>query len=83
VSAVVEESARSNEDAGLAFERIRALAYAAARRKPTALPDGRAGRRFVPKLTEPWFCCAEPNAKQLQQVTRYAGTPRKPDGCDA
>jgi hypothetical protein len=25
-------------------------------------------RAFVPKLTEPWFCCAEPTAVQLGQL---------------
>lgn len=46
---------------------IRQLAYAAADRTPPpiALPP----RRFVPHLSESWFCCAEPNAKQMASLT--------------
>jgi hypothetical protein len=72
VSAVVESGARDGEDPAATLAKIRALAYAAAGRGEPPAPRPRA-RKFVPKLTEPWFCCAEPNAQQLEQVTSCGG----------
>lgn len=77
VSAVVEAGAAAGADAGVTFARIRELAYEAAGR--VAPPAPARPRRFVPRLTEPWFCCAEPNAQQLEQVTSCAGEVGK--GC--
>jgi hypothetical protein len=67
VNRIVETGAASKEDALETFRRIRAAAYQAASR---VLPDEPRAhlRAFVPKLTEPWFCCAEPTAVQLGQV---------------
>lgn len=72
VSRVVEEGARDEEDPAETLAKIRALAHVAAGRRAPAAPPPRV-RTFVPKLTEPWFCCAEPNAQQLEQVTSCAG----------
>jgi len=68
VSRIVETGTARKEDALDTFRRIRTAAYQAAGR---ALPDDSQApvRAFVPKLTEPWFCCAEPSAAQLGQVT--------------
>jgi len=71
VSGAVEAGARDGDDAGRTFARIRALAYEAAGREAPAWPDRPA--RFVPKLTEPWFCCAEPSAQLLEQVAPHPG----------
>jgi len=68
VSRIVERGAQRNEDALDTLRRIRAASYAAAGQPLPAEPLVRA-RRFVPKLSEAWFCCAEPNATQLGQVT--------------
>jgi hypothetical protein len=67
VSRRVEEDTHSKEDARVTFAAIRALAYRAAGREPRAV-TGKAARAFVPHLTEPWFCCAEPSRVQLDQV---------------
>lgn len=71
VSRTVEEAASAGEDAGATFTRIRDLAYRAAGLPAppghSTAPEGT--RRFVPKLSEPWFCCAEPSTEQLKHVT--------------
>jgi len=68
VNQIVETAAERKEDALETFRRIRAAAYQAAGR---VLPDDshETLRALVPKLTEPWFCCAEPSTVQLAQVT--------------
>jgi radical SAM superfamily enzyme YgiQ (UPF0313 family) len=72
VTAAVEQGAREAADAAETFARIRALAYAAAGRS-VPLGSRAATRTFVPRLTEPWFCCAEPSAELLEQVAPHAG----------
>jgi hypothetical protein len=67
VAARVEEATRRDEDAADTFEAVRALAYAAAGRSTPPRVEGRP-RAFVPRLTEPWFCCAEPTRVQLDQM---------------
>ena len=56
VAALVADAAERDEDAGVTFERVRALAAAAAGVAPppplVLSPD----RRRPPRLTEPWFC---------------------------
>ncbi|MBI3271095.1 MAG: B12-binding domain-containing radical SAM protein [Planctomycetes bacterium] len=60
VSAVVEEAARAEEDAGTTFLRIRRLAEAAAGRvlvgASSTVETARTDRPRPPHLTEPWFC---------------------------
>lgn len=46
------------------FAAVWALAHAAAGRSAPALPD--TAEAAVPRLSEPWYCCAEPTAQQLQ-----------------
>jgi hypothetical protein len=69
VTQVVEAGARLGEDALDTFRRIRLAAYLAAGREPPREP-ALLSRKFVPKLTEPWFCCAEPSAALVGQVAR-------------
>jgi radical SAM superfamily enzyme YgiQ (UPF0313 family) len=69
-SALVEEAAQSGEHPDVTFDRLRALAYAAAGRildaKQThSHPQGQ-GR--APRLTESWFCCAEPTTGQFRPL---------------
>jgi radical SAM superfamily enzyme YgiQ (UPF0313 family) len=76
VSRVVEEAARRGEDAGVTFERVRAAALAldggvAPRASVTARSPRVLSRS--PRLTEPWFCCAEPTESQLGTVEADAG----------
>jgi len=46
------------------FAAIWRLAHAAAKRDVPALPDDLG--MPIPRLSEPWYCCAEPTAQQLQ-----------------
>ncbi len=73
VSALVAESAEAGIEDAVVVERIRHLAYGACGVEPPrrAAPAG----RFVPKLSEPWFCCAEPNPQQIEQVARRGCAP--------
>lgn len=67
VTRVVEDAARCGEDAALTFEEVWRLAaeiagcpppeWKAVDRSPDALKP--------PRMTEPWFCCAEPTTAQL------------------
>jgi radical SAM family protein len=61
VSAIVE--AGVDADAVEVVRRIRAAAYARAAREPAPITEP--ARRFVPRLSESWFCCAEPSPKQM------------------
>ena len=68
VSRIVGRGTQCNDDAFDTLRRIRVASYAAGGLPLPAEPLVRT-RRFVPKLSEAWFCCAEPNATQLGQVT--------------
>ena len=46
------------------FDEIAALAYVRAGRPPRIAPS-RHDRSLVPQLSEPWYCCAEPNPEHL------------------
>ena len=48
-----------------AFREIWRLAHAATGREPPSL-DGADPGQPVPRLSEPWYCCAEPTDQQLQ-----------------
>ncbi len=64
VSRIVEEHA--DDEPRATTHAIRAAAYRAAERplSPLVVPP----RRFVPHLSESWFCCAEPTARQLEAI---------------
>ena len=70
LSAVVEEGAVGGEPPGQVYPRVReVVAAAAGRPEHTDVPAGTdldgAGR---PRLSEPWFCCAEPTAPQFDAL---------------
>lgn len=67
VSTMLEEAAKADEDCTRTFDRLRELAYRrAGRTLPAAKRSGPAlSRRRSPRLTEPWFCCAEPTRTQF------------------
>ena len=48
-----------------AFERIRQMAHAALGIPVPALPKSK-NQQPIPRLSEPWYCCAEPTHQQLQ-----------------
>jgi radical SAM superfamily enzyme YgiQ (UPF0313 family) len=64
---VVGDAAEQEEDAAVTFAHLRELAQAAREGrepKPVAIsPDP--NRTRPPRLTEPWFCCAEPTEGQF------------------
>jgi len=76
VAVAVERAAKAGEDSFQTFSSLRILACAAADREPPpSLVPRSSGRRRAPRLTEPWFCCAEPTEGQfgLLQTHRRGG----------
>ncbi|HWN99893.1 MAG TPA: CUAEP/CCAEP-tail radical SAM protein [Blastocatellia bacterium] len=72
VTALVEHAANIDEDAPTTFDRIRAMAYAV---KGEASPERKREptnplRARPPRLTEAWFCCAEPTRDQFVTLGR-------------
>lgn len=73
VSTAVEEAARIGEDPAVTFDRLRTIACEVAGRQPPApaASHGRLRERpRPPRLTEPWFCCAEPTQGQFGSLKR-------------
>ncbi|MDP9131826.1 MAG: radical SAM protein, partial [Nitrospirota bacterium] len=71
VSAIVEDGAKTEDDALVVFDRIRAIADEVAGRlaaASTQLTARRPDRRKPPRLTESWFCCAEPTTNQFRPL---------------
>ncbi len=81
VTRAVEQAAAVEEDPSVTFDRLRVLAYAALdSTPPTRRSSLRPDRVRPPRLTEPWFCCAEPTEAQFRpfQMKEHAqeGDPR-------
>lgn len=71
VNAIVEASAKEEEDAMVTFDRIRASADEVAGRHAepsTRTRVNRPDRPKPPRLTESWFCCAEPTTQQFRPL---------------
>jgi len=70
VNNVVEAAAQQEEDAAVTFARLRELAHATREgRKPKPVTVSLdPNRTRPPRLTEPWFCCAEPTEGQFDQA---------------
>jgi radical SAM superfamily enzyme YgiQ (UPF0313 family) len=71
VSGIVETSAKAEEDAVVTFDRIRVLADEMAGNQPESSTRRRARwpeRPKPPRLTESWFCCAEPTTRQFRPL---------------
>jgi radical SAM superfamily enzyme YgiQ (UPF0313 family) len=64
VSQIVERGVDDDERAVVL--KVREAAYHAASRRPEPIALGT--RRFVPHLSESWFCCAEPTQRQLENL---------------
>jgi len=62
VSARIEADAKAEVDAAETFRAVRVLAGLAA--------EGRYQRRSAPRLSESWFCCAEPTGTQLSSLRK-------------
>jgi len=65
LSRLVEKSALEKADPRLTFSRI--VAHAGSQPLPVRAPDARQGDR-PPRLTESWFCCAEPTEDQMDPL---------------
>lgn len=71
VAAAVEKAAEADEDPAVTFKRLHRLAFgiadreAPSMRSETEMPYSRSR---LPRLTEPWFCCAEPTEKQFRPL---------------
>jgi hypothetical protein len=72
VTALVEQSANTGEDAVSTFDRIREVAYAVKGELAPKRKRERANPLRVrpPRLTESWFCCAEPTRDQFVTLAR-------------
>lgn len=71
VRAIVEASAKEEEDAMVTFGRIRAIADEIAGRHAESSTRTRVSspdRPKPPRLTESWFCCAEPTTQQFRPL---------------
>ncbi|HHH10851.1 MAG TPA: radical SAM protein [Sorangium sp.] len=69
VANIVEAAA--NEDWGAVVLRVREAAYQALQQPAPAVALHHRG--FVPRLSEAWFCCAEPSHWQLQRLQPSCG----------
>ena len=66
ISSAVEEAAKAAEDPLDTFYRLRAMTYRkAGRAMPTVHRSRRAQQSRPPRMSEPWFCCAEPTKEQF------------------
>lgn len=66
----VEKGTQEGVDPAMIFYQLKELAYAAfERRSPaTVIYPVHSERLRPPRLTEPWFCCAEPTRKQFEII---------------
>jgi radical SAM superfamily enzyme YgiQ (UPF0313 family) len=71
VTAIVEAGAKEEEDAMVTFDRIRTITDTMAGRHTESVTRARTNRpdrRKPPRLTESWFCCAEPTTQQFRPL---------------
>jgi radical SAM superfamily enzyme YgiQ (UPF0313 family) len=65
VSGAVEQMTQSQETTFAIFESVRELAYAARGEQAAPLSADLYLQKDIPRLTESWFCCAEPTKGQF------------------
>jgi len=67
ISSAVEAAAKAGEDPFETFYRLRAMTYRVAGRDASVVqqPSRRSRQSRPPRMSEPWFCCAEPTKEQL------------------
>ncbi|HKN88154.1 MAG TPA: CUAEP/CCAEP-tail radical SAM protein [Nitrospiraceae bacterium] len=66
ISSAVEEAAKADEDPLATFSRLRFMTYRmAGRNAPDGRPSRHSQRIRPPRMSEPWFCCAEPTSEQF------------------
>ena len=72
VAARTEQAAARGEPAAETYDAVRSLTFAAAGAADPGAPASRSTTRpgVRPRLSESWFCCAEPTASQVVVATR-------------
>jgi hypothetical protein len=70
VTDAVEAAAQIGEDPERTFDRVRALAHRMAGREAPARKPSHGSHRRPPRMSEPWFCCAEPTKEQFIPLQR-------------
>lgn len=74
LAALVEEKDRIAADADATYDAVRATVFAAFERPDRGRPPARAPlgplASLRPRLTEAWFCCAEPTRAQIDALDR-------------
>jgi radical SAM superfamily enzyme YgiQ (UPF0313 family) len=72
ISSAVEDAAKAEEDATETFDRLRAMTYRKAGRVVPAVSrsTGCTRQSRPPRMSEPWFCCAEPTKEQFVALQR-------------
>jgi hypothetical protein len=67
ISLAVEEAAKAAEDPFETFDRLRTITDRIAGRNAPVVQrsNRRPGEDRPPRMSEPWFCCAEPTRDQL------------------
>lgn len=69
LASLVENSLAEGDPISVTFTKVRAVVYDAAGRNATALaPPDTDDANECPRLTESWFCCAEPTDVQLSAL---------------
>jgi hypothetical protein len=69
VAALVEQATHEGEPPSATFARIHALAARAAG-EPAPPATLKRRRPAPPRLSEPWFCCAQPTKTQLGKTQK-------------
>ena len=73
VAAIVQRGVEEDEPASATFHEIRRAALAAAGLEPDEAGPAAGPVAERPRLTEPWFCCAEPTEAQLGSTSAASG----------
>lgn len=73
ISSSVEQMNQTGESTFSIFKRVRELAYQMRGDEPMPLEAGTSAEHEPPRLSESWFCCAEPTGSQLDFVNKGLG----------
>jgi hypothetical protein len=80
VRAAVEDAASTGETPDVTFDCLGALAYDIAGRRPPTASLRRPYPNHPPRLTEAWFCCAEPTEGQCRPLQVNEQNPTVSEG---
>ena len=75
VTEAIQMSTQEAKEPEILFLELRTLAYKIADQGSPAISlRSSQGRKRAPRLTEPWFCCAEPTTAQFRPLRHMAGS---------